>query len=85
MATPAAELDIPEIGFDEGTFEQRMAMRAALPDDVWLVRNLIGYGVLRYEDAVGILREEAERGRIEGEAVELLARRQLWRGIIGGA
>lgn len=37
------------------------------------------------ERAVGILREEAERGRIEGEAVELLARRQLWRGIIGGA
>ena len=58
MATPAAELDIPEIGFDEGTFEQRMAMRAALPDDVWLIRNLIGYGVLRYEDAVGILRDK---------------------------
>jgi hypothetical protein len=58
MATPAAELDLPEIGFDEGTFEQRMAMRAALPQDTWLVRNLIGYGVLRYEDAVGILRDK---------------------------
>ena len=58
MATPAAELVIPEIGFDEGTFDERMAMRAALPPDTWLVRNLIGYGVLRYEDAVGILRDK---------------------------
>ena len=33
-------------------------MRAALPSDTWLVRNLIGYGVLRYEDAVGILRDK---------------------------
>ncbi len=58
MATPAAELDIPEVSFDDGPFDERMAMRAALPDDVWLVRNLIGYGVLRYEDAVGILRDK---------------------------
>jgi hypothetical protein len=29
-----------------------------LPQDTWLVRNLIGYGVLRYEDAVGILRDK---------------------------
>jgi len=58
MATPAAELDLPTIGFDDGTFDERMAARASLPDDVWLVRNLIGYGVLRYEDSVGILRDK---------------------------
>ena len=58
MATLASELDLPEIGLDAGTFDERMAMRANLPDDVWLVRNLIGYGVLRYEDAVGVLRDK---------------------------
>jgi cytochrome P450 len=25
---------------------------------VWLVRNLIGYAVLRYEDAIGVLRDK---------------------------
>ncbi|MFM2245097.1 MAG: hypothetical protein RL071_1171 [Pseudomonadota bacterium] len=35
------------------------------------------------ERAIEILREEGARGRVEVEAVELLARRQLWRGIIG--
>ncbi len=58
MATPASELDIPEINFDDGSFDDRMAMRKSLPHDVWLVRNLIGYGVLRYEDAVAILRDK---------------------------
>ncbi len=58
MAIPASELDIPEINFDDGSFDDRMAMRKSLPHDVWLVRNLIGYGVLRYEDAVAILRDK---------------------------
>lgn len=58
MATPASQLDLPEITLDEGSYEQRRAMRAALPADTWLFRNLIGYSVLRYEDAVGILRDK---------------------------
>jgi cytochrome P450 len=58
MATLASELDLPEIGLDAGTFDERMALRASLPDDTWLVRNLIGYGVLRYEDAVAVLRDK---------------------------
>ncbi len=58
MATPASELDIPEINFDDGSFDDRMTMRRSLPRDVWLVRNLIGYGVLRYEDAVAVLRDK---------------------------
>jgi len=58
MAIPASQLDLPEITLDEGSYEQRRAMRAALPADTWLFRNLIGYSVLRYEDAVGILRDK---------------------------
>jgi cytochrome P450 len=59
MATPAAELDIPEITLDDGaSFDERHALRASLPDDTWLVRNLIGYGVIRYEDVLGILRDK---------------------------
>lgn len=58
MATPASELDLPEITLDDGSYEQRRALRESLPPDTWLFRNLIGYGVLRYEDAVGILRDK---------------------------
>jgi cytochrome P450 len=58
MAIPASQLDLPEITLDEGSYEERRAMRAALPADTWLFRNLIGYSVLRYEDAVGILRDK---------------------------
>nr|AGC71634.1 putative cytochrome P450 hydroxylase [uncultured bacterium A1Q1_fos_1025] len=59
MSTLASELDIPEITVDDAaSFGDRMAMRSALPDDVWLVRNLIGYAVLRYEDAIGVLRDK---------------------------
>ena len=36
------------------------------------------------EHAVRILREEAAQGKVESEAVELLARRQLWTSIIPG-
>jgi len=58
MSIPAAELDLPEIAFEDGSFEQRQAMRAALPPDTWLVRNPIGYGVIRYDDVIGILRDK---------------------------
>ncbi|MCB1002056.1 MAG: cytochrome P450 [Acidimicrobiales bacterium] len=58
MSTLAADLDLPEIPLDAGTFEERRALRTALPDGTWLFRNLIGYGVLRYEDAIGVLRDK---------------------------
>ncbi|MEX0847524.1 MAG: cytochrome P450 [Ilumatobacteraceae bacterium] len=58
MATPASELTLPEIPLDDGGHEHRRAMRDSLPSDTWLFRNFIGYGVLRYEDAVGILRDK---------------------------
>src|SRR5687768_9824487 len=58
MATLASELDIPDHSLPEGTFEQRFALRKALRDDQWLVRNLFGYAVVRYEDVIGILRDK---------------------------
>ncbi len=60
MATLASELDIPTL-MPDGTFEERsarvLAMSAA-SDDVWLIRNLFGYAVWRYDDAVAILRDK---------------------------
>ncbi len=58
MTVLASDLDIPEVTLDSGSFDERQAMRATLPDDAWLVRNLIGYGVLRYDDVIGILRDK---------------------------
>ncbi|MFN6121647.1 MAG: cytochrome P450 [Actinomycetes bacterium] len=58
MSTLASELDLPEIPLDAVTFEERQAFRRTLAPDTWLVRNLIGYGVLHYEDAVGVLRDK---------------------------
>lgn len=58
MSTLASELDLPEIPLDAGTFEERQAYRRALPPETWLVKNLIGYGVLHYEDAIGVLRDK---------------------------
>jgi cytochrome P450 len=58
MATLASELDLPEITMDDGDYEARRAVRSALADDNWLVRNLFGYEVLRYEDATAVLRDK---------------------------
>jgi cytochrome P450 len=58
MATPAAELDLPTLTFEDGSFDERMAVRNELPEGTWLVRNLLGYGVVRYEDVIGILRDK---------------------------
>src|ERR1044072_8009357 len=58
MATLASELDLPDHSVEDRNFEQRFAMRTTLREDQWLVRNLFGYAVLRYEDVVGILRDK---------------------------
>ncbi|MGZ4725752.1 MAG: cytochrome P450 [Ilumatobacteraceae bacterium] len=58
MATPASELDLPEITLADGNYDQRHAMRMALRPDQWLVRNLFGYAVVRYDDAVAVLRDK---------------------------
>lgn len=58
MATPASELELPEITLADGNYDQRHQMRMALRSDQWLVRNLFGYAVVRYEDATAILRDK---------------------------
>ena len=58
MATLAAELDLTEITIADGDYEARRAMRASLAGDQWLVRNMFGYEVLRYEDATAVLRDK---------------------------
>ena len=58
MATLASELDLPQITLADGNYDQRHAMRLSLGGDQWLVRNMFGYAVLRYEDAVAVLRDK---------------------------
>jgi cytochrome P450 len=58
MATLAAELDLPEITLADGNYEERRALRQSLASDQWLVRNMFGYEVLRYEDATAVLRDK---------------------------
>ncbi len=58
MATLASELDLPEITLADGNYEERRALRQSLAGDQWLVRNLFGYEVLRYEDATAVLRDK---------------------------
>ncbi len=58
MATPASELDLPEITLADGNYDQRHALRMSLRPDQWLVRNLFGYAVVRYDDAVAVLRDK---------------------------
>ncbi len=58
MATLASELDLPEVALANGDFEERRALRLSLATDHWLVRNLFGYEVLRYEDATAVLRDK---------------------------
>jgi cytochrome P450 len=58
MATLASELDLPVITIADGDYEARRDMRAALPGDQWVVRNMFGYEVLRYEDATAVLRDK---------------------------
>ncbi len=58
MATLASELDLPQITLADGNYDQRHALRLSLGDDQWLVRNLFGYAVLRYDDATAVLRDK---------------------------
>lgn len=55
-----AELDLPVIGtldVDLGHAEQADRVRT-LAAEHWLVRNPLGYSVLRYDDAVAVLRDK---------------------------
>ena len=58
MATLASELDLPQITLADGNYEERRALRQSLASGQWLVRNMFGYEVLRYEDATAVLRDK---------------------------
>lgn len=57
MATPVHELDLPKI-LPDMSFDDRRAAYRDLRDDQWLFRSVFGYGVIRYDDAVGVLRDK---------------------------
>ena len=58
MATLVSELELPDHSNPDRNFEQRFALRKDLTPEQWLVKTLFGYGVLRYEDVIGILRDK---------------------------
>ena len=58
MPTLASDLDLPMMTMDDGSRARRFTERMNLPDDVWLVRNLVGYSVWHYDDATAILRDK---------------------------
>ena len=58
MPTLASDLDLPMMTMDDGSRSRRFTERMNLPDDVWLVRNLVGYSVWHYDDATAILRDK---------------------------
>jgi cytochrome P450 len=58
MATLVHDLDLPEVTLADGNYDQRFAKAMDLAGDNWVVRNLFGFAVVRYEDCVGILRDK---------------------------
>ncbi len=58
MATLVHDLDLPEVTLADGNYDQRFAKAMDLAGDHWVVRNLFGFAVVRYEDCVGILRDK---------------------------
>lgn len=61
MITPAADLDIPSLDWlddPDMTTEQRRAASAAVAEETWIGRNLLGYSILRYDDVVAMLRDK---------------------------
>ena len=58
MATPVTDLDLPTTTLDDRSFAERFDQTLALPADTWLVRNLFGYAVWRYDDVTSILRDK---------------------------
>jgi cytochrome P450 len=57
MATPASELDLPELPFQRDD-EYREALRRGKQDGHWLFRSVLGYAVASYDDSLGILRDK---------------------------
>lgn len=60
MATPATELDIPNLTWldDPSTgFEARRDESQAAAKESWIARNMFGFSILHYDDVVAMLRD----------------------------
>ena len=58
MATSVHDLDLPEITLADSGSDQRRAALHDLPDHEWLYRSLIGFGIVRYDDIIAVLRDK---------------------------
>ncbi len=61
MATPATELDIPNLTWlDDASIgiEARRDASAAAAEESWIARNMFGYSILHYDDVVAMLRDK---------------------------
>jgi len=72
-ATPAAELDLPDLSWIDdprlGT-EERRARMGAVAADTWIARNPFGYSILHYDDVVAVLRDKRWHNAV-GRLMEL--------------
>ena len=60
MVTLAADLDLPDLAFDDPkiTLEQRRAASSTAAQQSWIARNLFGFSILHYDDVVAMLRDK---------------------------
>ncbi|MCU1360119.1 MAG: cytochrome [Ilumatobacteraceae bacterium] len=58
MSTLVHELELPEMNFDEVPIEERRQALRGMDESEWLYRSPIGYGVMRYEDIIAVLRDK---------------------------
>ncbi len=61
MATPATDLDIPNLTWlDQSAtgFEQRRDATEAAAAESWIARNMFGFSILHYDDVVAMLRDK---------------------------
>ena len=61
MATPATDLDIPDLTWldeSDAGFERRRDVTDATAAESWIARNLFGYSILHYDDVVAMLRDK---------------------------
>lgn len=61
MATPATELDIPNLTWlddPSASFEDRREASANAAAQSWIARNMFGFSILHYDDVVAMLRDK---------------------------
>ena len=58
MSTLVHDLELPLMDFDDGSVEERREAFRGMDEGAWLYRSPIGYGVMRYEDIIAVLRDK---------------------------